>query len=78
MLFGSIFIRLEYVFTFPTESVFYKLQIFNLNDSDRGCFCLQLAIESVSVKLQTFKINDSDKVCDGACFYPHALGVCFW
>ena len=77
MLFWSIFIRLEYVFTFPTESVFYKLQIFSLNDSDRGYFYIQIAIESVSVKLQTFKINDSDKVCDGAYFYPHTLGVCF-
>ena len=29
------------------------------------------------LKLQVFTINNSDWVCDGACFYPHAVLVSF-
>ena len=34
-------------------------------------------MESVFVKIQAFDMNGSDGVCDGACYYLHAVLVCF-
>ena len=34
-------------------------------------------MESVLVEIQAFTISGSDVVCDGACFYLHAVVICF-
>ena len=34
-------------------------------------------MESLLVKLQAFAKNDCERVCEGACFYFHAVVVCF-
>ena len=49
-----------------------KLQAFNLNSSE-----LQAVMKSLLVKFQAFAINDSDGVRDRACFYRHAVVICF-
>ena len=33
---------------------------------------------SVLVKIQAFTKNGNDEVCDGVCFYLHAVVVCFY
>ena len=34
-------------------------------------------MESILLKIQAFTMSGSDGVCDGACFYLHAVVVCF-
>ena len=52
-----------------------KLQ--TLNKNGRVCFYVQAVMVSVLVKTEAFTINGSDGVSGGACFYPHAVVVCF-
>ena len=52
-----------------------KLQTLNING--RVCFYVQAVMVSVLVKTEAFTINGSDGVSVGACFYPHAVVVCF-
>ena len=59
------------------ETVFMKLQVFNINGSGGACFYLQAMMEYVLVKIETFTMNGSDGVYDGACFYLHGVVVCF-
>ena len=73
MLLEPLLISLEHVSTFVRRSIFLiKLQAFNLNSSE-----LQAVMKSLLVKFQAFAINDSDGVRDRACFYRHAVVICF-
>ena len=77
MIFWSLLINLEPVFTSATGSVFNKLQAFHLNGTDRICFYLQAVIESLLVKLQTFTITGSGGGWGRACLYHHAVVASF-
>ena len=71
MLFESLLMILQYIFTSATES------IFNLNGSVRFCFRFQAVIKSVFIMFQVFAINSSYRVCNGACFDCHVIVACF-
>ena len=71
MLFESLLMILQYIFTSATES------IFNLNGSVRFCFQFQAVIKSVFVMFQAFAINSSYRVSNGGCFDCHVIVVCF-
>ena len=54
-----------------------KVQIFYINGSGGVCYYLQALMEPILAKIQTFTINGSDEICDKACFFIHAVVVCF-
>ena len=54
-----------------------KLQAFSTYASGGVCFYLQAVMKSVSVKIQDFILNCNNDVYYVACFYLHAMVVCF-
>ena len=66
MLFGSLLIILEHVFTSATESVF------NLIGSVKSLFLIS-SCDEVSFSKVSITINGSNGVCNRACFNCHVF-----
>ena len=77
VLFGSLLVSLERIFTSLTDSVFNKASNLYFEWQWQNLFLFADVIKFAFLEIQAFTINGGGGVCGRACFYHHALVACF-